>query len=167
MNTPVRACIGLGANLGEAAATVAAAFPALAGLPGSRLLASSRLYRTPAWGRTDQPDFVNAAAVLETSLPPLELLDALLRIERDAGRVRGAEGTRWGPRVLDLDLLLYGDQVLDLPGLQVPHPYLHQRAFVLVPLAEIAPGAAIPGLGTVADALAAVDPAGVEVLQPA
>jgi len=167
MNTPVRACIGLGANLGEAAATVAAAFPALAGLPGSRLLASSRLYRTPAWGRTDQPDFVNAAVVLETSLPPLELLDALLRIERDAGRVRGGEGTRWGPRVLDLDLLLYGDQVLDLPGLQVPHPYLHQRAFVLVPLAEIAPGAAIPGLGTVADALAAVDPAGVEVLQPA
>jgi len=166
MNTPVRACIGLGANLGEAAASVRAAFPALDALPGTRLLAASRLYRTRAWGRTDQPDFINAAAVLETTLPAPELLAGLLDIERRAGRVRGGEATRWGPRMLDLDLLLYGDQILDLPGLQVPHPYLHQRAFVLVPLAEIAPEAPIPGHGTVAAALRTVDAGGVELLAP-
>lgn len=167
MSAPVRACIGLGANLGEAAATVRAAFPALAALPGCRLLATSRLYRTPAWGRTDQPDFINAAAVLETTLPAAELLAGLLEIERRAGRVRGGEDTRWGPRMLDLDLLLYGDQELDLPGLQVPHPYLRQRAFVLVPLAEIAADAPLPGHGTVGEALRLVDATGVEVLEPA
>jgi len=167
MSTPVQACIGRGATRGDAAAAVRAAFPALAALPGTRLLARSRLYRTPAWGRTDQPDFINAAAVLETTLPAPELLAGLLEIERRAGRVRGGEDSRWGPRMLDLDLLLYGDQELDLPGLEVPHPYLHQRAFVLVPLAEIAAEAPVPGHGTVAEALRRVDAAGVEVLEPA
>lgn len=164
MSAPVRACIGLGANLGDAEGAVRGAFTALDALPGSRLLARSRLYRTPAWGRTDQPSFINAAAVLDTTLTPQALLQALLEIERGAGRTRDGDAGRWGPRVLDLDLLLYGDQVLDEPGLQVPHPYLHARAFVLVPLAEVAAAAGIPGHGSVAAALAAVDAAGVEPL---
>ena len=157
------ACIGLGANLGQPRATLAAAAAALAELPGTRLLALSRLYRTPAWGRLDQPDFVNAAALLRTTLAPLDLLEALLRIEREAGRERGPD-SRWGPRVLDLDLLLYGGQVVDLPGLRVPHPHLHERAFALVPLAEIAPAEPFPGHGTVADALRGVDAGGMEAL---
>lgn len=165
MTAPVQACIGLGANLGDAAGAVRGAFAALDGLAHTRLLAASRLYRTAAWGRTDQPDFINAAALVETTLPPRVLLQALLEIERAAGRVRGADD-RWGPRVLDLDLLLYGGEVIDQPDLQVPHPHLHARAFVLVPLAEIAAGGVIPGHGTVCEALHAVDAAGVELLPP-
>lgn len=156
---PVHACIGLGANLGEPAAALRHAFDALARLPATRLLAASRLYRTPAWGRTDQPDYVNAAALLETALGPQALLAELLDIERRAGRVR--DGLRWGPRTLDLDLLLYGDRIIDLPGLRVPHPHLHARAFALVPLAEIAAAEPFPGHGCVADALAGVDAGGV------
>jgi 2-amino-4-hydroxy-6-hydroxymethyldihydropteridine diphosphokinase len=166
MSAPVHAlnaCIGLGANLGLPEATLRAAADALAALPDSRLLAVSRFYRTPAWGRLDQPDFVNAAALLQTRLSPQALLQALLRIEHEAGRQRDP-AERWGPRVLDLDLLLYGGQVIDQPGLRVPHPHLHERAFALVPLAEIAPAEPFPGHGTVADALRAVDTGGVEAL---
>jgi len=142
------ACVGLGANLGDAAATVRAAQQALGGLPGTRLLAASRLYRTPAWGKTAQPDFINAAALLETALPARALLDGLLAIERRFGRTRAADGSdRWGARTLDLDLLLYGDEVIDEPGLHVPHPHLHERAFALVPLLEVAPLVVIPGHG--------------------
>ena len=104
-----RAAIGLGANLGDAAATLREAIAALARLPATELLRASRLYRTPAWGRTEQPDFINAVALVETALPPRELLDALLVVERSFGRVR-LDGERWGPRTLDLDLLLYGDR---------------------------------------------------------
>lgn len=154
---PVHACIGLGANLGRPVASLRQAAAALAALPETRLLALSRFYRTPAWGRLDQPDFVNAAALLQTRLAPLELLQALLRIEREAGRERDADA-RWGPRTLDLDLLLYAGQVLDLPGLRVPHPHLHARAFALVPLAEIAAAEPFPGHGTVAEALRDLDP---------
>lgn len=161
----VHACIGLGANLGDPVAALRAAFDALARLPATHLLAASRLYRTPAWGRIDQPDYVNAAALLDTALDPQRLLVALLDIERRAGRVR--DGHRWGPRTLDLDLLLYGDRVIDLPGLCVPHPHLHERAFALVPLAEIAADAPFPGHGSVGDALRAVDPAGVEAIADA
>jgi 2-amino-4-hydroxy-6-hydroxymethyldihydropteridine diphosphokinase len=154
MNAPARACIGLGGNVGDAAATVRRAFDALADLPETRLLAVSRLYRTPAWGVETQPDFVNAAALLDTTLDPRALLDALLGIERAFGRERRE---RWGPRTLDLDLLLYADAVIDVPGLHVPHPHLHERAFVLRPLADIAPDAMVPGQGWVADLLARVD----------
>ncbi len=148
----VLACVGLGANLGDAQATLRAAINALAVLPQTRLLAASRLYRTPAWGNEAQPDFINAAVALETDLPAPVLLEQLLATEQQFGRVR-QEGQQWGPRTLDLDLLLYGEQVIDLPQLQVPHPYLHQRAFALLPLAEVAAGACIPGHGTVRDAL--------------
>ena len=157
MSAPLRACVGLGGNIGDVAVALRGALAALDGLPGTRLLAASRFYRTPAWGVEDQPDFINAAALLETTLAARDLLDALLAIERAHGRERAADGSRWGPRTLDLDLLLYGDAVIDEPGLLVPHPQLHARAFVLVPLAEIAPGAEVPGRGRVDVLLDAVD----------
>ncbi len=147
--------IGLGSNLADPHAQVEAGLHALAALPDSRLLRRSRLYRSAPWGRTDQPDFVNAAALVETGLAPAQLLHALLALERRAGRERDA--TRWGPRVLDLDVLVYGNLVLDEPGLHVPHPHLHERAFVLVPLAEIAPDLNVPGRGPIDRLLAAVD----------
>jgi 2-amino-4-hydroxy-6-hydroxymethyldihydropteridine diphosphokinase len=160
----VRACIGLGGNLGDAAGAIERAFTALDALPKTRLLRRSRLYRTPAWGMTAQPDFINAAAVLATALPADALLGELLRIERAAGRDRDAQPERWGPRALDLDLLLYSDAVIAHPGLCVPHPHLHERAFVLVPLAEIAPDALVPGRGRVDGLLAMVDAQGIEAL---
>lgn len=160
------ACIGLGANLGQPQDAMRLAMQALGELPGTRVLAASRLYRTPAWGRLDQPDYINAAVVLQTGLEPQALLEHLLAIERNAGRKRGTEiaSMRWGPRVLDLDLLLYGDRTINEVGLRVPHPYLHERAFALVPLAEIAPDASFPGHGSVADALRHVDVSGVEAI---
>lgn len=160
---PVLAAVGLGGNLGEVAATLRAALQALDALPGTRLLRASRLYRTPAWGNTAQPDFVNAAALLQTRQDARALLDALLEIERRFGRDR-ERGERWGPRTLDLDLLLYGADSIDEPGLRVPHPHLHQRAFALLPLAEIAPDLDVPGRGRVADLLAAVDAGGCTLL---
>ncbi len=150
------AAIGLGGNLGDVAGTMRAAIIALGGLPGSRLLRASRMYRTPAWGMVEQPDFLNAVALLETSLPATDLLDALFGIERDFGRDRGL-GERWGPRTLDLDLLLYGNAVIDAPGLTVPHCHLHERAFALLPLVEIAPQAEVPGWGRAVDLLAGLD----------
>lgn len=151
----VRAYVGLGANLGDAGATLRAAFVELDRLPGTRCAGASRLYRTPAWGVTDQPDFINAVAALDTTLAPQALLDALLAVERAFGRTRLADGSdRWGPRTLDLDILLYGDHRIDAPGLHVPHPRLHERAFALVPLLELAPTLVIPGVGPASEALA-------------
>lgn len=150
----VEAAIGLGSNLDDPARQVQQAFEALDALPDTRLRARSRLYRSRPQGPQDQPDFVNACALIETALAPEALLDALQEIERQQGRVRQR---RWGERVIDLDLLLYGDRVIDTPRLMVPHPWLHRRDFVLVPLAEIAPGWTIPGVGTVREALARLD----------
>ncbi|HVR80614.1 MAG TPA: 2-amino-4-hydroxy-6-hydroxymethyldihydropteridine diphosphokinase [Luteimonas sp.] len=158
----MHAWVGLGGNLGDAAATLRAALHDLDRLPETRLLRASRLYRTAAWGVVDQPDFINAAALLETRLPPRELLDAMLGIERAFGRERDQDGERWGPRVLDLDLLLYDSAVIDEPGLRVPHPHLHERTFALLPLVEITPDAFIPGRGAAADALAALDSSAIE-----
>ena len=157
-----RAAIGLGANLGDAVGTLHAAIAALDALPGTRVVATSRLYRTPAWGVTAQPDFINAVAVVDTELAPRDLLDALLAIERDFGRVRVA-GERWGPRTLDLDLLLHGDAIVDAPGLRVPHPHLHERAFALLPLLEAWPDATIPGIGP---AIRCVDAMAAEGIEP-
>jgi len=158
-----RAAIGLGANLGDAAATLHDAIAELARLPATELLRASRLYRTPAWGRTEQPDFINAAALVETALSPRDLLDGLLAIERLFGRVR-VDGERWGPRTLDLDLLLYADAVIDEPGLRVPHPHLHERAFALLPLLDAWPDADIPGTGRARDCAAAMAADGIEAL---
>src|SRR5690349_9117375 len=113
--------IGLGSNLADPQLQVERALSALGDVPETRLLRRSRLYRSAPWGRPDQPEFVNAVAGLRTELTPRELLDAVFVIERSAGRERGA--TRWGPRVLDLDILVYGDQIIDEPGLHVPHPH--------------------------------------------
>jgi len=162
--SPVVACIGLGGNLGDVAPTIEHALAALGALPGTQVMRRSRLYRTPAWGMTRQPDFLNAAAMLSTTLSPDALLAGLLRIEREAGRDRDVQAERWGPRALDLDLLLYGDEVIAQPGLCVPHPHLQERAFVLVPLAEIAPDVLVPGRGRVEALLAAVDAQGIVAL---
>lgn len=161
----LRTCfVGLGGNVGDAAAVLRAAFAELDVLPETRLLRASKLYRTPAWGVEDQPDFVNAVAMLETGLDARVLLTHLLAIERRHGRERAAD-RRWGPRTLDLDLLLYGDAEIDEPGLRVPHPHLHERAFALAPLAEIAPQAVIPGIGSAAEALARLPAADIAALE--
>jgi len=157
----MQAWIGLGGNLGDAVATLHAAMQELHGLPQTRLVRASKFYRTPAWGVADQPDFINAVALLDTRLPPRDLLDALLDIERSFGRERH-RSERWGPRVLDLDLLLYDSAVIDEPGLCVPHPHLHERAFALLPLVEITPDAFIPGIGPAGDALRALDSSAIE-----
>lgn len=150
--TAVVAYIGLGSNLADPAGQVRQAMAELDGLPESKLLARSPLYRTAPVGPADQPDYINAVVRLETRLSPLGLLAALQAIERTHGRQR--DGTRWGPRTLDLDILLYGDERLREPGLQIPHPEMGNRAFVLVPLADVAPVALrVPGVGTLADLL--------------
>ena len=155
------AFVGLGANLGDPSATLRAAFGALANLPESRVVHCSSLYRTAPVGNTEQPDFINAVAALETTLAPESLLDALLDIEARFGRIRNEKN---GPRTLDLDLLLYNSQQLDLPRLTLPHPRLHLRAFVLYPLAELAPDLRLPGRGSLAAWLPAVANQGISRL---
>ena len=165
MSAPVVAVVGLGGNVGDSVRVLGEALDALGELPWTRLLSASALYRTPAWGVEDQADFINAAAALETWLEPAVLLERLFGIERRFGRVRAVDGSdRWGPRTLDLDLLLYGEVIIDETGLRVPHPRLHERAFALVPLVEVLPGAVIPGVGAARDALATLDASGVEKL---
>ncbi|WP_339830343.1 2-amino-4-hydroxy-6-hydroxymethyldihydropteridine diphosphokinase, partial [uncultured Arenimonas sp.] len=156
--------VAIGGNQGQVRATLEAAIEAIDALPGTRVLQRSSLYRTPAWGRTDQPDFINGVLAVETTLAAPDLLANLLGIERRFGRLRDEDAGRWGPRTLDLDLLLHDDQVLELPGLSLPHPRLHERAFVLVPLAEIAPGLVVPGRGRVDGLLAKVDASGIEAI---
>jgi len=149
-----RAFVGIGANLGDPVAQVEWATAELAKLVDTRVVRTSSLYRTAPIGHTDQPDFVNAVVLVDTTLSPRALLDALLDIEQTAGRERTFQNA---PRLLDLDVLLYGDQVIDSPGLAVPHPRMHERAFVLAPLVEIAPDATIPGHGRAADLLKRVN----------
>ena len=156
------AYIALGANLGDPAATVNAAFAALAELPQSTLTVRSALYRTAPVGILDQPEFVNAAARITTQLAPEALLDELLAIEQRFGRIRAE---RNGPRTLDLDILLYDDLVIETPRLTLPHPRLHLRAFVLYPLADLAPDLALPGRGSLAAWLPAVANQGIVRLE--
>ena len=144
---PVRAYVGVGANLGDRRATIGRAIELLREQPGVDVLAVSTLRETDPVGYEGQPRFLNGALELETTLGPRELLKALLAVERALGRTR--EGPRFGPRTIDLDLLVYGDERLDEPGLTVPHPRLHQRQFALEPLAELAPELEIPGRGPV------------------
>jgi len=156
------AYIGIGSNLDDPEQQVRAAIDALARLPRSTFVGASRLYRTAPWGKADQPAFVNAAAAVSTALSPRELLAALLAIERAQGRVR--DGERWGPRVIDLDILVYGDARIDEPGLHVPHPRLAERAFALLPLADLQPDLEIPGLGRVSALAERVDATGCAAL---
>jgi 2-amino-4-hydroxy-6-hydroxymethyldihydropteridine diphosphokinase len=150
------AYIGLGANLGERQRTIAAALRRIDEDERTSLLDSTVPIETDPVGYTDQPRFFNAAASLATTRSPRELLDLLLEIERDLGRVRG-EGPRYGPRTIDLDLLLYGDETIDEDALEVPHPRLHERRFVLEPLAELDPGLVVPGRGPVSALLAELE----------
>lgn len=150
----IRAYIAFGANLGDPRAAFALARQRLAALPDTRVAAQSSLYRTaPVGVSDDHPDYVNAVIALETTLTARALLEALFVIEHEGGRKRNAQ---LAPRTMDLDLLLYGDAVIAEPGLIVPHPRMHLRAFVLHPLAEIAPQAIIPGVGAVGDLLKSV-----------
>ncbi|MEO7386145.1 MAG: 2-amino-4-hydroxy-6-hydroxymethyldihydropteridine diphosphokinase [Gammaproteobacteria bacterium] len=144
----VPAYVGVGSNLDAPEEQVRAALDALCGLPETRRIVCSASWRNPALGPQPQPDFVNAVAGLLTRLPPARLLDELLAIERRQGRDRSA-GVRWGPRRIDLDLLVVGDVVMDTASLVLPHPGIATRNFVLFPLLEIAPGLSIPGLGPV------------------
>ncbi|HET6657088.1 MAG TPA: 2-amino-4-hydroxy-6-hydroxymethyldihydropteridine diphosphokinase [Gaiellaceae bacterium] len=137
------AYIGLGSNLGDREATLREALQRLGGLDGIDVAAVSSFRETDPVGRLDQPRFLNAAAALETKLSPRELLGCLLEVERALGRDRTKE-ERWGPRTIDLDLLLYGDEAIAEPGLEVPHPRMAERAFVLEPLLELDPGLRLP-----------------------
>ena len=142
METGTLAYLGLGTNLGDRESYLAQALKELAGLPTIEIGAVSSIYETAPVGLTDQPDFLNLVVSVRTTLSPRELMDALLHIENKMGRVRTV---RWGPRVIDLDLLLFGDVRVEVPGLSVPHPRLRERSFVLIPLAEIAPDLILPG----------------------
>ncbi|MGH8127007.1 MAG: 2-amino-4-hydroxy-6-hydroxymethyldihydropteridine diphosphokinase [Gammaproteobacteria bacterium] len=154
-----RAWVGLGSNQSEPAQQVRQALTEMEALLDTEVVRHSRLYRTPPWGPVEgQPDYANAVAELETALAPEALLSALRDLEIAHGRVRRE---RWGPRTLDLDLLLYDDLTMDTTELTLPHPRLAERAFVLVPLADLAPGLRVPGAGTVAELLVRVDTADV------
>ena len=164
MNPPIRAFLGLGGNVGDVPTTLAEAMWAIDSLPQTSIRAQSSFYRTPPWGRTDQPEFINAVVELQTRLAPRVLLNYLLEIETRFGRDR-SESEKWGPRELDLDLLTFGDESIDEPGMHIPHPHLHERAFVLVPLSEIAPSLEIPGVGIVSELLASVSVSGIEAIE--
>jgi 2-amino-4-hydroxy-6-hydroxymethyldihydropteridine diphosphokinase len=152
--------LSLGGNLGDPAKSMGAALRLLDADRQVSIAAVSSLYRTPPWGKTDQPDFLNAAAELSTDLSPHGLLDLCLEAERRLKRVREE---RWGPRLIDIDILTFGDRAIHEAGLDVPHPRMAERAFVLAPLAEIAPEFVLAGQ-TVAERLAAIDAAGIEKL---
>jgi len=147
----MRAYVGVGANLGDRRATLERAVELLRSVPGLEVLDVSPLRETDPVGFEDQPQFLNGAVAVATALSARELLDVLLEIERNLGRTR--EGPRFGPRTIDLDLLVYGDVELDEPGLTLPHPRLHERRFALEPLADLAPGLVVPGRGAVEELL--------------
>lgn len=160
MRGPLRAGLAFGGNLGDPTAQIAQAARLIEAREIARILAASSLWRTPPWGLADQPPFINSCALVETALPPRALLHALKRIERDMGR---EAGVRWGPRRIDIDVIFYDDLVLDEPDLVLPHPRLFERAFVLAPLAEIAPDLAVAGR-PIGDALARLDRTGLEIV---
>lgn len=158
-----RAWVGLGGNVGDVSACFSSAVAMLGAADGVDVVRVSRRYRTPAWGVTDQADFINAVAELAATLPPLDLLALLQATERAHGRDRARE-QRWGARTLDLDLLAMEGVALDTSTLQLPHPRFAERAFVLVPWAEIAPELDVPGVGRIADLVAALDRSGIEAI---
>ncbi|MCZ6774344.1 MAG: 2-amino-4-hydroxy-6-hydroxymethyldihydropteridine diphosphokinase [Proteobacteria bacterium] len=155
MRIEVASFIGLGSNLGDPVKQIHNATDRLASIPSSRIDSCSSLYQTPPMGPPDQPDYVNAVVRLATRLEPHALLKHLQSIECAQGRIR--DGIRWGPRTIDLDLLIYGDEIIDQPGLRIPHPGIPERAFVLVPMAEIDPDLSIPGHASVYELLGLID----------
>jgi 2-amino-4-hydroxy-6-hydroxymethyldihydropteridine diphosphokinase len=161
----MEAWIGLGSNLGFPRAHLREAIHSLEEIEGIELSRCSGFYRTAPWGHEDQDEFINVVAVLDTILQPLDLLTALLDIEDQMGRARSSE--RWGPRCIDLDLLTYEDLQLKSPDLELPHPRMHLRAFVLQPVLELDPDFAIPGIGPAAESLASLEPQPVEYIGPA
>ena len=158
MSGPARAVLSVGANLGDRLGTLQGCVQAIARLPDTDVLAISPVYETAPVGGPAQPDYLNAVLVIETGLPPRDLLEAAHRIEADFGRVRAE---RFGPRTLDIDIISYAGQVSDDPELTLPHPRAHERAFVLAPWQDIDPGAELPGRGAVAGLLAVLDRDGV------
>ena len=160
--SPVQAGLAFGANLGDAQATIERALRTIAERKVGCLQALSSFWSTPPWGLTEQPDFVNACAIVTTQLSPHALLDAVKQIERDLGRM---PSVRWGPRALDIDILFYGDLALHHDHLELPHPRMFERAFVLAPLAEIAPAMTIGGR-SISGALTQVDQTGLRRLPP-
>ena len=155
---PIFAALSLGGNLGDVRAAFRYALERLAMAEGVAVVATSSIYRTAPWGKLDQPDFLNMAALLRVTMSPRALLDLCLAIEREQGRARLEH---WGPRTLDIDVLTYGDLVVEEPGLAIPHPRLHERAFVLTPLAEIAPDTLVRGV-RVEELCGRLDAGGVE-----
>ena len=153
----VEAFISLGGNIGDPSIAIEDALTALAAQPGITVTTRSRFYRTPPWGKTDQAEFINACAGLITTLSPNDLLKTCLAVEKSMGRVREE---RWGPRIIDLDVLTYGDAVVNEADLVIPHPHLTERAFVLVPLRDIAPDFQLDGVG-IDDLLAKLDTKGI------
>lgn len=163
VNPPPIIYLALGANLGDRFANLKAAIAALP--PAVRVLAQSPVYETPPWGLTDQPAFLNMVLKGETALAPVELLKRLKLLETGLGRL---PAVRWGPRRIDMDILFYDKLILDTPELTIPHPHLHERAFVLVPLADLAPDLVHPLLGaTIKQLRSAVDTTGVKRYEPA
>jgi len=163
----IGAWIGMGSNVGSSGSVLSHAAELLSGLTHTRLQVLSPVYRTEPWGVVDQPEFLNAVAELATNLSPQDLLAELQGIEQQLGRER--DGQRWGPRRIDLDLLVYADQVIEQPDLIVPHRHLHERAFVLVPLNDVSPSLLVPGQGPVSELLAALkdsERAGVRIVFP-
>lgn len=148
--TATRVALGLGSNMGDTKSKIDAALLKLSETPGLTLLTRSSDYRTPPWGPVEQDDFRNCCVVMETTLSPREVLERCLEVEQELGRVRDI---RWGPRFIDIDVLLYEGQAIDEPNLTIPHPRMGERAFVLVPLAEIWPDAPLADGRTVAEAL--------------
>jgi 2-amino-4-hydroxy-6-hydroxymethyldihydropteridine diphosphokinase len=158
-NFPAEASLGLGGNVGDVVASFIYALRRLGEGPGVTLLRASSVYQTPPWGKLDQPNFLNMAVLVQTASPPRALLRLCLEIEQGRGRRRIE---RWGPRTLDIDILTYGDAAISEPDLELPHPRIAERAFVLAPLAEIAPQLQIAGQ-EIAQLLALVDRAGVDI----
>jgi len=159
----VAAVIGIGSNLHDPAMQVERALASLANLPDTRVDRKSALYRSPPMGPQDQPDYINAVAIIRTALQPRALLRALQDIERRQGRDRSA-GVRWGPRTIDLDILTYGSSVIAEDGLTIPHPGIPERNFVLFPLAEVAPEMEIPAMGSVRELASRLDASRLERL---
>lgn len=155
-----RCFIGLGSNIGDGPDTIRKALTRLGEDPEIEVIRASSLYRSAPWGRTDQPDFTNAVAELATTLSAPELLQRLLQLEGELGRSR--DTGHWGPRLIDVDLLVFADQVFSTAELTLPHPRMHQRAFVLLPLLELEPEFEIPGVGNARDFLVSLEPQQIE-----